>query len=103
MPSNNELNAIIRAGASLLTCVVVASMANASSGVFIVAQTVAEEVDVPVGTFVPSFTFMSQDRIDRLRKTNPRECKFMEDIIETNLKLAEGYLGSTQMKGITDG
>jgi len=77
--------------------------ANVGSGVFIATRAVVEEVDVPASTFVPSFTLISQDRIGRLRKTNRRECEFMENVIETNLKLAEGYLSSAQVNGVTDG
>ncbi len=76
--------------------------ANVGPGVFIATRAVVEEVNVPENTFVPSLTFISHDQIGRLRKTNPREREFMEEIIETNLKLAEGYLGTVQVKGLTD-
>ena len=76
--------------------------ANVSSGVFIAARAVVEEVDVPANTFVPSFTFISQDRVGRLRRTNPREREFMKEVVETNLKLAQGYLGSVQVEGVAD-
>ncbi len=57
---------------------------------------------MPANTFVPSLAFISQDRIGRLRKTNPHERGFMEKVVEANLKLAEGYLGSAQGKDVTD-
>ena len=76
--------------------------ADVSSGVFIAARAVVEEVDVPVNTFVPPLTFISHDQIGQLRKTNPHERGFMEKIVEANLKLVEGYLGSVRVKGVTD-
>lgn len=77
--------------------------ANVSSGALIAARAVVEDVDVPANTFVPSFTFISQDRLGRLRETNTHERGFMEEVIEANLKLAEGYLGSTKLEGVTNG
>ena len=77
--------------------------AKVGPGVFIAARAVVEEVDVPANTFIPSFAFISQDRFGRLRKTNPHERGFMEEVVEVNLRLAEGYLGSAQVKGVTDG
>ena len=77
--------------------------ANVSSGVFIGARAVVEEVDVSADTFVPPFTFISHDQIGQLRKTNPHERGFMEQIVEANLKLVEGYLGSARVKGVSDG
>ncbi len=77
--------------------------ANVGPGVFIAARAVVEEVDVPASTFIPSFAFISQDRIGRLRKTDPHERGFMEEVVETNLKLADGYLCSAQVKGVADG
>jgi len=66
--------------------------ANVGSGVFIPTRAVVEDVDVPENRFVPSLPFISQDRIGRLRKTNTREREFMEEVVEMNLKLVEGYL-----------
>ena len=77
--------------------------ANVGSGVFIAARAVVEDVDVPASTFIPSLAFISQDRVGRLRKTNSQERGFMENVIETNLKLAEGYIASAQVKGVADG
>ena len=68
--------------------------ANVSSGVFIAARAVVEDVDVSANTFVPQCTSMSQDQVGRLRKTSPQERGFMEKVVEANLRLAEGYLGS---------
>lgn len=72
-------------------------------GVFVAARGVVEDLDVPANTFIPSFTFVSQDRVSQLRKTSPHERGFMEKVVEANLKLAEGYLGPVQVKGVTDG
>ena len=66
--------------------------ANVGPGVFIPTRAVVEDVDIPADRFVPSLPFISQDRIGRLRKTNTREREFMEEVVEMNLKLAEGYL-----------
>jgi len=77
--------------------------ANVSSGVFIAARAVVEEVDVSANTFVPPLTSMSQDQVGRLRKTNPYERGFMERVIEANLKLVEGYLDSARVKGVFNG
>jgi len=77
--------------------------ANVNHGVFIASRAVAEEVDLPANTFVPSFTLISQDRVIQLRETNSCQREFMEDVVETNLKLAEGYLGCAQASGLTNG
>ena len=77
--------------------------AKVGPGVFIAARTVVEDVDVPANTFIPSLAFVSQDRVSQLRETEPQEREFMEKVIETNLKLAEGYLGSAKAKGDEDG
>ena len=77
--------------------------AKVGTGVFIAARAVVQEVHVPANTFVPSLAFLSEDRVGRLRKTDPRERRFMEEVAEANLKLAEGHLGLGQAKGAADG
>ena len=77
--------------------------ANVDPGVFIAARAVVEEVDVPANTFIPSSPLISQDRIGSLREICPREREFMEEVVETNLKLTEGYQGLTQARGDSDG
>ena len=72
-------------------------------GVFVASRSVVENVNVPADTFIPVFTFISQDRINRLRKTEPKERSFMADVIRANLELAEGYLGLMQTRGDSDG
>ena len=69
--------------------------ANVGSGVFLAARSVVEEADVPASTYVPPFTFLSQDRVGRLRDTSPQERGFMEEVVEMNLQLAEGYLAAS--------
>ena len=66
--------------------------ANLACGVFIPTRAVVEDVDIPADRFVPSLPFISPDRIGRLRKTNTREREFMEEVVEMNLKLTQGYL-----------
>ena len=66
--------------------------ATVGSGVFISARAVVQEADVPDNVFVPSSVAVSQDQLGRLRTTTPQECGFMEDVVEANLKLADGYL-----------
>ncbi len=77
--------------------------ANVGPGVFIAARAVVEEVDVPANTSIPSSPLISQDRIGSLREICPREREFMEEVVETNLKLTEGYQGLTQARGDSDG
>ena len=67
-------------------------------GVFVASRAVVENVNVPADTFIPAFTFISQDLISRLRKTEPRERSFMINVIKANLWLAEGYLSSRQSR-----
>ena len=67
-------------------------------GVFVASRAVVENVNVPADTFIPACTFISQDRISQLRKTEPTERSFMIDVIKANLGLAEGYLSSRQSR-----
>jgi len=72
--------------------------AKVGSGVFIAARAVVQEVDVPANSFVPPCAFISKDRVSHLGETAPHERGFMEEIVEANLKLAEGYLRLEQTK-----
>jgi carbonic anhydrase/acetyltransferase-like protein (isoleucine patch superfamily) len=72
-------------------------------GVFAASRAVIENVNVPADTFIPAFTFISQDRINRLRKTEPKERNFMADVVRAHLELAEGYLGLMQTGGDSNG
>ncbi|MDY6913925.1 MAG: hypothetical protein SVT52_05665 [Planctomycetota bacterium] len=67
-------------------------------GVFVASRAVVENVNVPADTFIPAFTFLSQDRINRLRKTEPQERSFMADVVKANRGLAEGYQGLTEAR-----
>jgi len=69
------------------------------SGVFVSTRAVVQEADVPANTFVPSWAFISQDHVSQLGETGPYERGFMEKVIETNLKLVEGYLRLEQTEG----
>ena len=66
--------------------------ATVGSGVFIAARAVVQEADVPDNLFVPSSVAVSQNLLARLRTTTPHERGFMENIVEANIRLAEGYL-----------
>ncbi len=66
--------------------------ATIGQGVFIAARAVVNGVDVPANTSVPSATLSSQDQIDQLGQTDPAQHEFMETVVQTNIKLAEGYL-----------
>ena len=68
--------------------------AEVGSGAFIGARAVVESVDVPAGAFVPSLTCLSQDQVAQLGKVDASQREFMEKVVQANLKLAEGYLGS---------
>ena len=72
-------------------------------GVFVASRAVVENVNVPPDTFIPAFTFISQDRISRLRKTEPKERSFMAHVAKTNRGLAQGYLDLTHATGDSDG
>jgi len=72
-------------------------------GVFVGSRAVVENVNVPADTFIPAFTFISQDRINRLRKTEPKELSFMAGVVRANLGLVEGYLGLMRTRGDSNG
>ena len=72
-------------------------------GVFVASRAVVENVNVPADTFIPALTFISQDRMNRLRKTEPQERSFMADVVKANRGLAEGYRGLTDARGVNNG
>lgn len=59
-------------------------------GVFVASRAVVENVNVPADTFIPAFTFISQDRINRLRKTEPKERSFMADVVSEVMTILAG-------------
>ena len=66
--------------------------ADVASGVFVAARAVIEGVDLPAGTAVPSLVLTSQDQVRQLSETSPQQREFMQDVVQANLKLTEGYL-----------
>ena len=63
------------------------------SGTFIGAGSIVQGVGMPAGVLVPPGTLVdSPDMVSGLPKTGPAEHAFMEDVVATNLKLAQGYL-----------
>ena len=76
--------------------------ATVGPNVFVAARAVVQEADVPADVFVPPSAAISQDTVGRLRTTTPHECRFMEEVVEANFKLAEGYLSLAKAKGIAD-
>ena len=72
--------------------------ADLGPGVFVGARAVVENVKMPADMFVPSSASISQDRVAQLRTTTSHERGFMAEVVEMNLKLAEGYLASAEVK-----
>ena len=70
--------------------------AEVGPGVFIGPRAVVEGVDIPPDTSIPAATCPSQDELATFRKTEPDQREFMEKVVQTNLKLAEGYLRSSK-------
>jgi len=76
--------------------------ATVGPGVFIAARAVVQEAEVPANLFVPPSAAISQYTVGQLRTTTSQERGFMGDVVEANLKLAEGYLSLAQAKGVAD-
>lgn len=68
--------------------------ANVADGVYIATRAVVEDADIPAGAFAPLSTGACSDQASRPRETTPREREFMHRVIQANLKLVAGYLGS---------
>ena len=66
--------------------------AEVGSGAFIGVRTVVEGVDIPADAMVPSLTCLSQDHVAQLRKVDASQREFMANVVQANLRLAQGYL-----------
>ena len=54
---------------------------------------IVQGVELPAGAMVPpGMVVLSQETADGLPKAGPKEDEFMEEVVETNLELARGYL-----------
>jgi len=71
-------------------------------GVFVSSRAVVENANIPPDTFIPPAAVVSQDLIDRLRKTQPNQRRFMAGVVSANRRLAEGYLGLADALGDGD-
>ena len=66
---------------------------RAGNDVFIGMRAIVQDVDLPAETFVPpGLSVLCQEEVAELGITGPSERKFMENVIEANLRLADGYL-----------
>ncbi len=71
----------------------VAFNAVLGDGGFVGAGAIVQGVELPGGALVPPGAVVnSKEAVSRLAKTGPKERKFMEEVVTTNLKLARGYL-----------
>jgi carbonic anhydrase/acetyltransferase-like protein (isoleucine patch superfamily) len=66
--------------------------ANVGSGVFIAARAVVQDVDVAAKAFVPTDARLAKEQVRRLGETDARQRRFMEQVVETNIELAQMYL-----------
>jgi len=69
---------------------------NVGSGVFVGTRAVVQGVNIPADMFVPPSVALSQDQVGQLRPTSPDEREFMDEVVRTNVRLAEGYLNAAR-------
>ena len=66
---------------------------KAGNDVFIGMRAIVQDVDIPAKTFVPpGLLVLGQEQVAELGMIGPSERRFMENVIEVNLRLVEGYL-----------
>ncbi|MHC4294649.1 MAG: LbetaH domain-containing protein [Planctomycetota bacterium] len=62
------------------------------SGVFVSARAVVQETQLPDDTFIPPLRAVCSPTGEQLRTTTADERSFMEEIVNMNLQLLDGYL-----------
>lgn len=66
--------------------------ANIGPGTFIAAHALVQGVDIPAGSSIPpAATILTPNNISQLEKAIDSDKSFMKKIVETNVKLVEGY------------
>jgi carbonic anhydrase/acetyltransferase-like protein (isoleucine patch superfamily) len=78
--------------------------ANLGAGTYVGTGAIVEGVELPPGALVPAGAVVnSAEAVSRLPKTSEDEQAFMLKVVETNIKLVEGYLGLAKAKEASEG
>ena len=78
--------------------------ATLGAGTYVGTGAIVEGVELPPGALVPTGAVVNTpEAVSRLPKVGKVEQEFMQKVVETNLKLAEGYLKLAKSKEASEG
>jgi carbonic anhydrase/acetyltransferase-like protein (isoleucine patch superfamily) len=78
--------------------------ATLGAGTYVGTGAIVEGVELPPGALVPAGAVVnSAEAVSLLPRTGKDEQEFMLKVVETNIKLAEGYLGLAKAKEASKG